>query len=157
MGVAWWWAPAAGARRHGAESRRVGCGLRAQLSEVEIGAGAVADGHGLSELPLGPEAVEDDGVDDDAQRLNNDLDNAADQRPVLETADEFVGHVVLEELSSFVVFASPAPHVLTIALSLALVQNAGTNGPHDNAEDEEGNGEDGVVSCNLLCPLVASS
>jgi hypothetical protein len=49
------------------------------LSEVEIRAGTVTHGHGLPELALGPEAVEDDAVDDDAKNFDNDLDNAADK------------------------------------------------------------------------------
>lgn len=61
--VTWRWAPAAGAGRHGTKARGVGCGLRAKLGEVEIGTGTVAHGHGLAELALRPEAVEDDAVD----------------------------------------------------------------------------------------------
>jgi hypothetical protein len=53
------------------------------LGEVEIGTGAVADGHGLAELALGPEAVEDDGVNDDAEGLDDDFNDAADKGPVL--------------------------------------------------------------------------
>jgi hypothetical protein len=53
------------------------------LGEVEIGAGAVTDGHGLPELALGPEAVEDDAVNDHAKDFDNDLDDAADECPVL--------------------------------------------------------------------------
>lgn len=82
--VAWGRAPAARARGERAESRRVGCGLRAELGEVEIGAGLVTHGHGLAELALGPEAVEDDGVDDDAERLYDDFNDAADKGPVLD-------------------------------------------------------------------------
>ena len=46
--VAWWWAPASRARRHGTEAGRVWRGLRAELGEIEVGAGAVAHGHGLA-------------------------------------------------------------------------------------------------------------
>lgn len=81
--MAWWRAPAAGAGREGTEARSVGSGLRAQLSKVEVGTGAVADSHGLAELALRPESVEDDGVDDDAEGLDDDFDNAAYERPVL--------------------------------------------------------------------------
>jgi hypothetical protein len=52
--------------------------LGAQLGEVQIGAGLVADGHGLPELPLGPEAVEDDAVDGDAEDFDDDFDDTAD-------------------------------------------------------------------------------
>ena len=75
----------------------------------------------------------------------------------METAHEGVGDVVLEQFASHVVLAGPAPHVFSLALGFALVQDAGANGPHDDAEDEEGDGEDGVVGCHLLRPVVASS
>ena len=75
----------------------------------------------------------------------------------LKTADEGVGDVVLEQLASRVVFAGPAPHVFSLALRFALVQDASANGPHDDAEDEEGDGEDGVIGCYLFRPVVASS
>jgi hypothetical protein len=77
--VAWRWAPTAGARRHGTEAGGVGRGLRAQLSEIQIGTGAVALHHGLPELALGPEAVEDDGIYDNAKDFDNDLDDAANK------------------------------------------------------------------------------
>lgn len=54
------------------------------MCEIEIGAGLVADGHGLSELPLGPESVEDDAIDDDAEHFDYDFDDAADKRPILQ-------------------------------------------------------------------------
>jgi hypothetical protein len=63
--VTWGWAPATGARRHGTKARGVRCGLRAKLGEVEVGTGAVAHSHGLAELALGPETVEDDAVNGD--------------------------------------------------------------------------------------------
>lgn len=81
--VSWGRAPAAGAGGEGAESWGVGCGLGAELGEVEVGAGLVAVGHGLSELSLGPEAEEDDGVDGDDEDFNDDFDDAADEGPVL--------------------------------------------------------------------------
>jgi hypothetical protein len=81
--MAWRWTPAAGARRHGTEARGVGCGLRAELGEVEIGTGTVAHGHGLAKLALRPEAVEDDSVDGDDKNFDYDFDDAADERPVL--------------------------------------------------------------------------
>jgi len=78
------WSPAARARRHGTEARCVGRGLRAELSKIEIGAGTVTLGHGLPELPLGPESVEDDSVDGDTQDFNDYLDDAAHKSPVLQ-------------------------------------------------------------------------
>lgn len=81
--VAWRWAPAARARRERTEAGSVGSRLRAELSEVEIRSGTVTLGHGLPELALRPEAVEDDAVDDDAEKLDNDLDDAAHKSPIL--------------------------------------------------------------------------
>jgi hypothetical protein len=57
--------------------------LRAQLGEVQIRAGAITHGHGLAELALGPEAVEDDAVDGDDEDFDDDFDNAAYESPVL--------------------------------------------------------------------------
>jgi len=83
MLVAWRWSPAARAWGERSKARSVGCRLGAKLSEVEVGTGLVTHGHGLSELALRPEAVKDDGIDDDAKRLDDDFDDAADKRPVL--------------------------------------------------------------------------
>lgn len=83
LGVAWGRTPAAGAGGKGTEAGGVGGGLGAELGEVEVGSGLVAHGHGLPELALGPEAVEDDGVDDDAEGFDYDFDDAADEGPVL--------------------------------------------------------------------------
>lgn len=133
LGVTWWWFPAARARGERTEARRVGCRLGAELGEVEIGASLVADGHGLSELALGPETVEDDCVDDDAEGFDDDFDDAADERPVLrvavsgeavercrvahlKTAHETIGYVVLEQVSSWVFHARPSPHVFAVSL-----------------------------------------
>lgn len=155
--VAWRWAPSAGARRHGAEARSIGCRLRAKLGEVKIGAGLVSDSHRLSELPLGPESVKDDAVDDDAERLNDDLDDAAYECPILKAAGESIGDIVFEEMTPLVIHARPAPHVLAIALGFALVEDTGANCPHDDAENEEGDGEYGVVSGHLFCSPVTST
>ena len=174
--VAWRWAPAAGARRHGAEARSVGRGLRAQLSEIQVGAGAVTHGHGFAELALGPETVEDDAVDGDDENLDYDFDDAAYKCPVLvecqslgffvekwvvsaylKTADEAVGHVVLEEMSSLVVNTGPAPHVFVVVLRFTLVEDGSTDTPHDDAEYEECNSKDSVVSGNLFGSMVTSS
>jgi hypothetical protein len=75
----------------------------------------------------------------------------------LKTADKRVGNVIFEEVSSLVVNARPTPHVFIVVVRFTLIQNRGSNSPHDNAEDEESNGEDGVVSCHFLGSIVASS
>ena len=65
------------------EAGRVGGGLGAQLGEVEVGAGFVADVHALVQFALGVEAVEDDGVDGDCYYFDDDFDDGADEGPVL--------------------------------------------------------------------------
>lgn len=131
--------------------------MRSKLGEVEIGTGSVANIHALPELALAPESVKDDGVDGDGDGLDNDLDDAADEGPFLETADESIADVVLEELSSFVVFAAPAPDILATAVVPAVVEDGGAYRPHDDAEGEEEDGKDSVVDGRFLGALVPSS
>jgi hypothetical protein len=72
-GCSWRWSEAGG----------VWCGLRAELSEVEIGAGFVPEVHGFPQLVFAVEAIEDDGVDSDGDYFHDDFDEAADEGPVL--------------------------------------------------------------------------
>ena len=60
------------------ESGGVGRGLGAELGEVEVGAGAVAEVHGFVEFAFGPDAVEDDAVQEEGDYFDDDLDKAAD-------------------------------------------------------------------------------
>jgi hypothetical protein len=69
--------------RLGAEARGVRSRLSAELSEVQVGSRLVAHVHGLVQLALGPVAVEDNAVESDTDNLNDELDNDADQGPVL--------------------------------------------------------------------------
>jgi hypothetical protein len=78
-------------------------------------------------------------------------------RTYLKTAHERVGNVIFEEVSSLIVNAGPTPHILVVVILFALIQDRGSNRPHDDAEDEESNGEDGVVGCHFLSSIVASS
>lgn len=139
------------------EARRVWCTLTSQLSEVQIGASAVSCVHALSEAVLAPEAVEDDSVDRDDNDFHDDLDDTADQRPVLETADQSVVDVVFEELAALVVLARPAPEVLTFTIILGALKNTGTDDPHDDAEEEPADGEHGVVDSDLFGSAVATT
>ena len=139
------------------EARGVGCGLGAELSEVEIGAGTVAEVHGFVEAALGVEAVEDDAVDGDGDDFDDDFDEGADQGPVLQAADQRVVDVLVEERFAFAVYAAPAPHVFCVAVFAGLVENGGADGPHDDAEDEETNGEDGVVDGGFFGSSVAAA
>ena len=47
---------------HGTETWGVGCGLRAELGEVEVRTSAVTDVHGFAEALLGVVSIEDDAV-----------------------------------------------------------------------------------------------
>jgi hypothetical protein len=75
----------------------------------------------------------------------------------LKAADERIGNVIFEEFPSLVVDARPAPHVFVVVLCFALIEYCCTHSPHDDAEDEESNGEDGVVGCDFLGSIVAAS
>lgn len=113
----------------GHEAGRVGCRLCAQLGEVEIAACAVAVRHGLSELALRPEAVEDDGVDGDGDGLDHDLDDGAQQAPILKPADQFVVDVVLEEGVASVVDAGPAPHIFVVVVRSRTLKDTQADSP----------------------------
>ena len=94
---------------------------------------------------LGVEAIEHDPVDGDGDDFDDDFDEGADERPVLEAADQGVVDVLVEEGFASAVFAAPPPHVFPSAFSAGLVEDGGADGPHDDTEDEEPDGEDGVV------------
>ena len=50
------------------------------------------------------------------------------------------------------------PHIsLFLFVALLWLNTAAPMAPHDDAEDEEANGKDGVVSSHFLCSTVASS
>ncbi len=68
---------------HGAEAGGVGCRLRAELGEIEVGTGAVTNVHRLAEALLGVVSIEDDGVEDDSNALEDNFDDATDKCPVL--------------------------------------------------------------------------
>jgi len=66
---------------HWSEAGSVGCGLRAKLSQVEVGTSAITDIHGLPETLLGVVSVENHGIKKDRDTLENDLDKATHQGP----------------------------------------------------------------------------
>lgn len=124
-------------RRLGAsETGRVGSGLAAELGEVEVGPRAVSQVHGLGEAALGVVAVEDDAVQDDADGLNDDLDDDADQGPVLQAADERIVDLVLEDRFPLVVGARPAPHVLVVGVVTGVLEQGSCDSPKNHVEDE---------------------
>jgi hypothetical protein len=59
-------------------------------------------------------------------------------------------------LLTFVVLASPAPHVLTVARLLAANENTGSDTPHDETEDEDPESKEGVIDGGLFRTFVAS-
>lgn len=146
-----------GVEAGGLEAGGVGGGLGAELGEIEVGAGAVAHVHGLVEAALGVVAVEDDAVEQDADDVDDDLDDHADEGPVLEAADEGVVDLFAKDLGALVLFARPAPHVLAATVAAARLEEAGGDGPHDHREDEPADSEEGVVGCYLLGTLVAAA
>lgn len=53
------------------------------MGEVEIGAGAIADVHGLAKALLGVVSVEDDAVEDNGDAFENNFNQATNERPTL--------------------------------------------------------------------------
>lgn len=72
-------------------------------------------------------------------------------------ANEIVVHIILEELLPSIILTTPGPDIISVAVVLGTVENAGTSGPHDDAKGEKGNGEDSVVYRDLLGPSVTTS
>ena len=66
-------------------------------------------------------------------------------------------HFILEERAPLIIVASPAPHILTVAVRAAVVQDDGADDPHDGSEDEEADSEGGVVNGCLLGAVVAAA
>lgn len=130
--------------------------MGAELRKIEIGASLVTNVHALSELALAPESIEDDGIDGDSNGLDHDFDNTANESPFLHAANQSISNIVLEELAAFVVFAAPAPNVLSITVISTAVQDRGTDSPHDDAESEEEDGEDSVVDSSFFGAFVTS-
>ena len=60
-------------------------------------------------------------------------------------------------MASLVVDARPAPHVFVVVLRFALVEDSRTYSPHDDAEDEETDGEDSVVCGYFFGSIMPSS
>jgi hypothetical protein len=58
--------------------RRIRSALRAEIGEVEVGAGAIASCHAFAKAALGPEAGEDDEGDADCEDFDDDGDDGAD-------------------------------------------------------------------------------
>ena len=97
-------------------------------------------------LAFAAETVEDHSVERDGDDFDDDFNQGTDEGPVLQkglsvncykvgigegsaylkSADEIVVDFILEEGSALVVVAGPAPHVLTIAIGFACMENRRT-------------------------------
>ena len=63
----------------------------------------------------------------------------------------------MENLGASVLHARPPPHILVSAVVSGELEDAGGNGPQDHANDEPGDGEQGVVHGHLLGSPVAAA
>lgn len=106
------------------------------MCEVEVGTGAVAHVHGLHQAAFRPEAVEDDGVEQNADDLDDDFDDDADEGPILETTYQDVVDLVGVDLGALVVGTCPSPHVFVAAAVLAVLEYHGCDDPEDQTQDE---------------------
>jgi hypothetical protein len=79
----WRWTPAAGPWRQGTRTSWTRCSLRAHLCEVEIRARIIALHYGFPHFALRQDAVEDNAVEAHVEDLDDDLDETADECPVL--------------------------------------------------------------------------
>lgn len=68
----------------------------------------------------------------------------------LNAADELVVDLLIESLSPFIIYARPTPNILPLAIIPRPLQDASRDSPHDDTEEEEPNGEDGVVDAGLF-------
>lgn len=75
----------------------------------------------------------------------------------LHAAYEVEIDLILVNIFPFPVLAGPAPNVLRVAVVSAMGENSSANGPHDDAEGEEGDGEESVIDCRLFSPSMAPS
>lgn len=129
----------------------------AELGEPDLVADLVAEIHGLPELALGGNAVEDEGVETYGQELGTNLDEGTENNPVDLLADKTVVDIVLEVDSALVVLARPAPEIPSGAFLLFLVEHAGDGGPHCDCDDEGEDSHDSPVDCEFLGSIMPSS
>jgi hypothetical protein len=141
------------------EARSVGGGLRAQLGKVEVGTSLVTHVHGFVQLALCPVAVEDNAVQGDADDLDDELDDDADQRPVLQAAHQIVVDVLGLALDrrAPVLYAGPAPEVFVVAVVARELQNTSCHSPHHHAKDEPTDSEQRIVDADLLSSPVPTA
>ena len=73
-------------RGHGSllKAGGIGCRLTSELSKIKIRASFVTQIHRFGESALGVEAVKDNGVNADGENFDDDLDESAKQRPILQ-------------------------------------------------------------------------
>lgn len=80
---------------------------------------------------LGVVSVKDDAVEQDADDLDDNLDDDADEGPVLETADQAVLDLFREDDGSRVLDAGPSPHVLVVAVALGVGEDGCCKDPEN--------------------------
>lgn len=114
-----------------------------KLREPQAGTSLIANLHRLAEATLGvKQAVEGEEVNGDSKRLNRDLDNRANNNPVLLLADEIVVNRILEKCLACIILASPAPEIFILVVAARALHDADSDGPDDDGEDEDTTGED---------------
>ena len=74
----------------------------------------------------------------------------------LETADQSIVDILLEQILPLAVLAGPTPHIVPVSFPLALIQQRRPDRPHHDVEEEECDREDGVVNGGLLRSLVTA-
>jgi hypothetical protein len=96
----------------GAEAGCVWSRLAAELGEVEVGSSAVSHVHRLEKASLCVVTIEDNAVEENAENLDDHLDDDADHGPVLKTANKSIIDFLTEDFRSMVVNTRPTPHIL---------------------------------------------
>lgn len=79
------------------------------------------------------------------------------ERTHLKPADQDVADLILEKLTPLVVLTTPAPKILSVTIRLAAVEYPSTDAPHDDAKDEDDDGENSIVDCCLFRSPVTMS
>jgi hypothetical protein len=86
------------------------------LSQVQIRTGAVTHIHGLCQAALGVVAVEDDAVERDADDLDDNLNDDADESPVLRFQSASSGLKFLSTVNSSTYLKSAHESVVDLVL-----------------------------------------
>lgn len=74
----------------------------------------------------------------------------------LHSTYQIIIDLVLVQVLPGPAFARPTPHVVPVAVLVRLVQHAGANRPDNDGENEEADGEDGIIRRRFLGTPVPS-